>query len=78
MRVYTLLCIFFLSFFLFFFLQYVVFIVVGTGLLFVAIFHIGVKEPPRCCTHESASISSKRAASNWTAWFREPQFYQVD
>lgn len=57
--------------------MYVVFIVVGTGLLFMLIFHIGLKEPPRSCTYLFASKGSKRSAGNWIHWFKEIQFYQV-
>ncbi|XP_048584025.1 major facilitator superfamily domain-containing protein 12 isoform X2 [Nematostella vectensis] len=57
--------------------MYVVFIVVGVGLVFVAIFHVGVKEKPRDCSHEFATASSKRSASNWKMWFRVPLFYQT-
>lgn len=57
--------------------QYVVFIVVGTGVFFSIVFHVGVKEHPRDCSAEFATKSSKRSAANWTAWFREPLFYQV-
>lgn len=60
-----------------FLFQYVVFIVVGTGLLFMLIFHIGLKEPPRSCTYVFASEGSKRSAGNWIHWFKEIQFYQV-
>ena len=60
-----------------FLFQYVVFIVVGTGLLFMLIFHIGLKEPPRSCTYLFASEGSKRSAGNWKHWFKEIQFYQV-
>ena len=54
-----------------------VFIVVGTGIFFSIVFHVGVKEHPRDCSAEFATKSSKRSAGNWTAWFREPLFYQV-
>ena len=54
-----------------------VFIVVGTGILFMFIFHLGVKEHPRDCSVEFATSSSKRSAANWSAWFRVPMFYQV-
>ena len=54
-----------------------VFIVVGTGVFFSIVFHVGVKEHPRDCSAEFATKSSKRSADNWTAWFREPLFYQV-
>lgn len=57
--------------------QYVVFIVVGTGLIFMVIFHVGLKEPPRSCTYALAKKGSKRSASNWINWFKEVQFYQV-
>ena len=57
--------------------QYVVFIVVGTGLLFMLIFHVGLKEPQRSCTSVLAKEGSKRSASNWIHWFKEIQFYQV-
>lgn len=59
--------------------MYVVFIVVGTGLLFMLIFHIGLKEPPRSCTFsgQAAVKGSKRRADNWIHWFKEKQFYQV-
>ena len=57
--------------------QYVAFIVVGTGLLFMLIFHIGLKEPPRSCTYVFANERSKRSAGNWMHWFKEIQFYQV-
>ena len=57
--------------------QYIVFIVVGTGLLFMVIFHIGLKEPPRSCTYLFACEGSKRSAGNWIHWFKEIQFYQV-
>ena len=50
---------------------------VGTGLLFMLIFHIGLKEPPRSCTYLFASKGSKRSAGNWIHWFKEIQFYQV-
>ena len=73
-------CIYFyflLLMFLDFVLQYVVFIVVGTGVVFMIVFHVGVKETERDCTFQFATKSSKRSASNWTAWFREPMFYQV-
>ena len=60
------------------FLQYVVIIVVGTGLLFMVIFHLGVKEPHRPCTFDIASVGSKRSALSWTKWFKEVQFYQVE
>ena len=50
---------------------------VGTGLLFMLIFHIGLKEPPRSCTYLFASKGSKRSAGNWIHWFKEVQFYQV-
>ena len=53
------------------------FIVVGTGLFFVIVFHCGVKEPQRDSTYEFATKGSKRSPSNWTKWFREVQFYQV-
>ena len=58
-------------------LQYVVFIVVGTGIFFTIVFHVGVKEHPRDCSAQFATKSSKRSAANWTAWFHEPLFYQV-
>ncbi|KAL9987295.1 hypothetical protein ACROYT_G001578 [Oculina patagonica] len=57
--------------------MYVVFIVVGTGLLFMLIFHVGLKEPPRACTYALACEGSKRSAGNWIHWFKEIQFYQV-
>ena len=57
--------------------QYVVFIVIGTGILFSIIFHVGVKEHPRDCSVEFVTSSCKRSAANWKAWFREPRFYQV-
>jgi len=57
--------------------MYVVFIVVGTGVFFSIVFHVGVKEHPRDCSAEFATKSSKRSAANWTAWFREPLFYQI-
>lgn len=57
--------------------QYVVFIVVGVGLFFVTLFHIGVKERPRDVSHELATRSSRRSASNWVKWFKVPLFYQV-
>ncbi|EDO34621.1 predicted protein [Nematostella vectensis] len=58
--------------------MYLVFVLVGTGLVFMVIFHAGVKEPHRTCTYALASCKkSKRSASNWTSWFREHQFYQV-
>ena len=57
--------------------QYVVFIVVGMGIFSSIVFHVGVKEHPRDCSAEFATKSSKRSAGNWTAWFREPLFYQV-
>ena len=57
--------------------QYVVFIVIGTGILFSIIFHVGVKEHPRDCSVEFVTSSCKRSAANWKAWFREPSFYQV-
>lgn len=57
--------------------MYVVFIVVGTGLLFMLIFHVGLKEPSRCCTYSQATKTSKRRAGNWITWFKEIQFYQV-
>ena len=57
--------------------QYVVFIVIGTGILFSIIFHVGVKEHPRDCSLEFVTSSCKRSAANWKAWFREPRFYQV-
>lgn len=59
--------------------MYVVFIVVGTGVLFMLIFHFGVKEPSRSCTYALACEKrrSKRSASNWIHWFKEIQFYQV-
>lgn len=68
-----------LLYFLTFFFQYVVFIVVGTGLLFMLIFHIGLKEPSRSCTFSGqvAVKGSKRRADNWIYWFKEIQFYQV-
>ena len=50
---------------------------VGTGLLFMLIFHIGLKEPPRSCTYLFACEGSKRSAGNWNRWFKEIQFYQV-
>lgn len=56
---------------------YVVFIVVGTGVFFTVVFHLGVKEPSRDCRVEFATQSSKRSAANWRAWFREPLFYKV-
>ncbi|KAK3732915.1 hypothetical protein QZH41_012673, partial [Actinostola sp. cb2023] len=56
---------------------YVVIIVVGVGLFFVTLFHLGVKEQPRDCSHKLASKSSKRSASNWAMWFRVPLFYQT-
>lgn len=58
---------------------HIVFIVVGTGVLFMMIFHIGVNEPARSCTNSLASTKkgSKRCARNWTSWFKEVQFYQV-
>ncbi|RMX47404.1 hypothetical protein pdam_00019331 [Pocillopora damicornis] len=56
---------------------YVVFIVVGTGVFFTVVFHLGVKEPSRDCSVEFATQSSKRSAANWRAWFREPLFYKV-
>ena len=54
-----------------------VFIVIGTGILFSIIFHVGVKEHPRDCSVEFVTRSCKRSAANWKAWFREPLFYQV-
>lgn len=57
--------------------MYVVFIVVGTGVFFSIVFHVGVKEHLRDCSAEFATKSSKRSAGNWTAWFREPLFYQI-
>lgn len=57
--------------------MYDVFIVVGTGLIFMVIFHGGLKEPPRSCTYALAKKGSKRSASNWINWFKEVQFYQV-
>ena len=54
-----------------------VIIVAGTGILFTIIFHVGVKEHSRDCCAQLATRSSKRSAANWTAWFREPLFYQV-
>ncbi|XP_031554632.1 major facilitator superfamily domain-containing protein 12-like isoform X3 [Actinia tenebrosa] len=57
--------------------MYVVFIVVGVGLFFVTIFHIGVKERPRDASHEFATKSSRRSASNWVMWFKVPLFYQT-
>ncbi|XP_020905896.1 major facilitator superfamily domain-containing protein 12 isoform X2 [Exaiptasia diaphana] len=56
---------------------YVVLIVVGVGLFFVTLFHLGVKEQSRDCSHEFATRSSKRSASNWAMWFRVPLFYQT-
>lgn len=50
---------------------------VGTGLIFMVIFHVGLKEPPRSCTYLYASEGSKRSAGNWIHWFKEIQFYQV-
>ena len=57
---------------------------VGTGLVFSAIFHIGTKEPRK---EGSADQSSATAATQskthtvigmeWKDWFREHQFYQV-
>jgi hypothetical protein len=58
-------------------MQYVVFIVVGVGLFFVTIFHLGVKERPRESSHQFATRSSRRSASNWVMWFKVPLFYQV-
>ena len=68
-----------LRLFVLFFFQHIVFIVVGTGVLFMMIFHIGVNEPARSCTNSLASTKkgSKRCARNWTSWFKEVQFYQV-
>ena len=68
-----------LRFIVLYFFQYIVFIVVGTGVLFMLIFHIGVNEPSRSCTNSLAFTKkgSKRCARNWTSWFKEVQFYQV-
>ena len=57
--------------------QYVVIIVIAIGLFFVVLFHLGVKEEQRDCTYEFATRSSKRSASNWAVWFKEPAFYKA-
>lgn len=51
-------------------------ITVGIGLLFMVIFHVGVKEKPRLnCFIKNEK--SKRNAKNWKLWFKEPQFYKM-
>jgi hypothetical protein len=61
---------------LFIFPQYLALITVGIGLLFMLIFHIGVKEKPRKCSY-LGSTKGKRNASNWKLWFKESEFYKV-
>ncbi|KAK3709913.1 hypothetical protein QZH41_020039, partial [Actinostola sp. cb2023] len=57
--------------------MYVVFVILGTGLLFMVIFHVGVKEPYRTCSHELASSGNMRSSQSWKLWFKKIQFYQL-
>jgi len=70
--------------------EQVAFLILGIGLVFSTIFHIGVRERPagqRQIDHSSneeinASTSSsnlveKHTQMKWSQWFRESQFYKV-
>jgi len=69
-----------------------VFIVIGIGLVFSLLFHIGVKEPVRedgtdpenqsllrsCKDASSIEVSTiRRSLMSWKDWLKEKQFYQV-
>ncbi|XP_028407055.1 major facilitator superfamily domain-containing protein 12-like isoform X2 [Dendronephthya gigantea] len=56
--------------------MYLALITVAFGLVFMFIFHLGVKERPRKSSHIGDS-KSKRNASDWKLWFREIEFYKV-
>ena len=62
-------------------LQLIVFVVVGIGILFSVVFHLGVKEKP--FSHQrlleisdDVSVLEVRHMT-WKSWFVEPHFYIV-
>lgn len=59
-----------------YFFQFLALIAVGIGLLFMLIFHVGVREKPRLSAFK-AHKESKRNAGNWKLWFKDMQFYKV-
>ncbi|XP_063717851.1 major facilitator superfamily domain-containing protein 12-like [Symsagittifera roscoffensis] len=57
--------------------KYLGMIVVGTGVFFMVVFHVGLKEPRRP-EHDSLEASQNRNNSfTWKCWFKEPQFYII-
>ncbi|GAU98136.1 hypothetical protein RvY_09317 [Ramazzottius varieornatus] len=61
--------------------QLIVFVVVGIGVVFSVIFHLGVKEQPFTHQH-SVGLSDEmtlpgRRHMTWKSWFIEPHFYIV-
>lgn len=51
--------------------------VVGVGLVFSIIFHIGTKEPSKTKKSDSSSDTSDDKKMHWYMWFKNPQFYLV-
>lgn len=53
--------------------------IVGVGVTFSAIFHIGTKEPSKRKEVESSSSDDKTddTKMHWYLWFKNPQFYLV-
>lgn len=55
--------------------------IIGVGLIFSAIFHIGVREPPvRDQSQQSAAARVTcldKKPIKWYQWFKNPQFYMV-
>ena len=62
---------------LFNFTQYVTLGIVGVGLIFSIIFHIGTEEPSGANKLVSSSDKKDDKKMHWYMWFRKPQFYLV-
>ena len=75
--------------FIYSFLQLLVFIVVGVGLFFCIIFHLGVREHKEESSDrekilgESSALNTieqstfNKLKMSWKCWLKEHQFYQV-
>ena len=50
--------------------------IVGLGLFFSIIFHIGTKEPSKTKKLDSSSDTTNKKM-HWYMWFKNPQFYLV-
>jgi len=54
--------------------------IIGVGIFFAIIFHLGTKEPKvQCKRREDIDTADKKKEKSfhWYMWFKNPQFYLV-